>query len=127
MRKILFIIATITILLGCKKDEMTGEQWYNLSIKKSGEIHMLAGNYTCSDIPNLSIQTISERFDCLQYLIIHTKDLDKFNKLKTEYEQYVANAKKAGGVMVTLQSCPRNDVNREIICQDTKPTIVINK
>lgn len=110
-------------ILGCKKKEKEAEYWINLSLDIAQDIRMMSSNYSCTENSSLTIQTISERYDCLQYIIIHSKDIEKFDKLKIKYENYVENSRKAGGVPVTLQSCPATDVKREIICQENKPII----
>ena len=86
MRKILFIIATITILLGCKKDEKSAEYWNDKVLQTYNEILSLSKNYTCADIPQLSINAFYAT--CPVNILIHKKDENKLGNLTKDYEYY---------------------------------------
>ena len=133
MKKILIILLSSIVLIGCKKDEKIekdpeiAKYWMGLALEKAQEIYNLQQKYTCADISNLTIQYISERYACREYLFIHKNDLKSFENLKKEYESRVKKSWDAGGVLVTYQACASTDVEREIICQDNKPTIMIKQ
>lgn len=130
MRKALTIIMVFLLFNSCKKDdkiakdEEIAKYWIELAHEKAKEIYTLKQKYTCPDIPQLTVQYISERYACREYLIIHKNDLKAFEELKKVYESRVKKAWDAGGTPVTYQACAPTDVEREIKCQDNKPTIV---
>lgn len=133
MRIFLYTISTIILLIACKKqdekiiDREKAEFWINLADQKRVEIHKLRNDYTCADLSLLTIQSISERYICKEFLFIHKRDLNQFQKLKKEYENYVLKSWNAGGVPVTYQACAPEDIQRNIQCVDNKPTIVYQK
>lgn len=131
--KYLLIPLLFITFWSCKKEEKIERDkevalyWFELAGEKAIEIYNLKQKYTCSDIPDLTVQYISERYACREYLFIHKNDLKVFEKLKNEYESRVKKSWDAGGVLVTYQACAPTDVEREIICQDNKPTIVYKR
>lgn len=132
MRYLLIPLLLIT-LWSCKKEEKIEKDkevavyWMELAGEKAKEIYKLKQKYSCTDIPKLTIQYISERYACREYLFIHANDLEAFEKLKKEYESYVKKSWDAGGVLVTYQACANTEVEREIICQENKPVIAYKK
>lgn len=77
-----FILALL--FSGCKKEELTAEQWGERAIAKRNQILALSANIPCSQKANVSVQTIQQ--DCsVQFYPILSTDLAKYETLKKEY------------------------------------------
>jgi hypothetical protein len=98
MKKALTVVMVILLFNSCKKEENTWEYWDDLATKKMQEITNLSNNYACSEIENLTIQN-TYNF-CSFDILIHKNDIQKFNELNKQYQEYKRKANEAGRPMV---------------------------
>lgn len=119
MNKALTILLVIFLFNSCKKEE-SWEYWDNLANEKFEEITNLSKNYSCNDIPSLTIQEIEKI--CPSSIIIHTKDLKKFEQLYEDFRTYNEKAKKSGRPEVYLLCANTSTI--KIGCKDNKPYLI---
>jgi len=75
------------LISACKKDERTAEEWGKLAEAKLKEIRKLGEAIPCDKQSNVSIQDVPMGCDA-QYFPVLSSDIDKFNRLKSEYQKY---------------------------------------
>ena len=119
MNKVLTILLVIFLFNSCKKDE-SWQYWDSLANEKFEEITNLSKNYSCNDIPNLTIQEIYNI--CPSSVIVHKNDLKKFEQLYQEFRKYTEKSKKSGRPEVYLLCA--NPSTIKIGCKDNKPYLI---
>ena len=119
------IILLINVLFfGCAKDEKSYAYWDELANIEWSKIQELTKDYTCQDMDKLTLQTINSM--CPFSLIVHTKDLERFEELHRRYQTYRTNALQADDAPLNYYSlidCAPN-MALKITCKDNKPTIL---
>lgn len=120
-----YICLILTLIFsGCKKEELTAEQWGERAVTKRKEIQALSENIACSQKSSVSVQTI--QFDCMvQYFPIRNADLAKYEKLKAEYidftsKQYAAWYKQGLVVEPCSETLWATDQPIRLDCKDNK-------
>ncbi|MGV3705517.1 MAG: hypothetical protein ACO1NU_09080 [Arcticibacter sp.] len=82
------------LLSSCKKDERTAKDWRQLTEAKLEEMQSLGKNIPCDKLSDVSLQEVvtgcGER-----YFPVLRADIDRFNKLKIEYQRYSEELNKA--------------------------------
>ena len=119
--KYTWIIFLLALLINsCKKDE-TWQHWDNLAQKKYEEIITLASNYSCTDTPELTYQTINNKY-CNEYILIHNNDLKKFEDLNRQYQEYRMKAYDSGMQLLAINCYTPPPVR--IACKENKAYIL---
>jgi len=75
------------VFSACKKDERTAEEWGGLAEAKLKEMRKLGEGIPCDKQSNVSIQDVPMGCNA-QYFPVLSSDIDKFNRLKSEYQKY---------------------------------------
>lgn len=88
------VLCLIMLFSACKKDERTAEEWGQLAEAKLEEMRKLGEAIPCDKQSGVSIQEVPKGCDA-QYFPVVASDIDKFNRLKAEYQKYSESQAKA--------------------------------
>jgi hypothetical protein len=129
LAKTISLSLALTLLFsGCKKEELNSTQWGERAEAKRKEILALSANIPCSQKANVAVQTL--QLNCsIQFFPVLSSDLQKYEKLKTEYlhfvnKQFEAFNKEGLIVELCFESLWATDQPIRLDCKDDKVQLI---